>query len=386
LKKEGLPMRRIQLAGLLCLLLWCLPTVPAAHATSTTSAPTSDGRSRLHVAKGVSPSCSNDATIGSKARTVAISDTLALLGDGQALTILDVSDPARPFCRSHVSVPTGVTGVQVRGDFAYLGIGSGPLGFGLEIVDIHDPDNPATQGLYNPSGVSDLAIAGNVLYLTTASSLVVLDISNPTVPLLTSTYALNASATLKVVGNRLFVNNQGTYTFEVFDLTDPLHPVKMGSFSQGMSGWYGFSVAGDRAYLLRPAGGVDVLNISSPSNPLLIGTYTNIDMLDGYFHPTTNGIEVVDNRLYIADTRFQIYDVSSPTKAVLLASYDAPGAGHDMEVIGQLAYVVNPEGGLKTGDYGLEIIDLSNQASPFLRGWFLNGNTGRFFYVQPIRR
>ncbi|HEU5097803.1 MAG TPA: hypothetical protein VFU22_02080 [Roseiflexaceae bacterium] len=380
-------MHRVQLLWLFCLLMLCqIAPATKAAANSVLRNDVPIVAARPLALRRASQSCSNDPTLASKAHTLAISGTLALLGDYQALTILDVSDPARPTCRSQVSVPTGVTGVQVRGDFAYLGIGSGPLGFGLEIFDIHDPDNPASQGIYNPSGVTDLAIAGNVLYLITASSLVVLDISNPTAPVLASTYALNASATLKVVGKHLFVNNQSTYTFEIFDLADPLHPTKLGSFYQGTIGWYGFSVAGNRAYLLRSAGGVDVLDLSNPSNPVLTGTYTNIDMLDGYFHPTTNGIEVVGNRLYIADTRFQIYDLSSPTEALLLASYDAPGAGHDMELIGQLAYIVNPEFGLKTGDYGFEIIDISNQASPFLRGWFLNGSTGRFFYMQPIRR
>jgi hypothetical protein len=363
-----------------------LPAGPAAHAAPRTHTQPHTASAPFGSTPAASPICSTDPAIGSKASTVAISGTLAFLGDGQALTILDLSDPARPFCRSHTAVLNGVTGVQVHGDFAYVGIGSTPLGFGLEIFDIHDPDNPAPQGLYNPSGVIDLAIAGNVLYLTTVSSLVALDISNPTAPTLGGTYALDASGPLKVVGNRLFVNKQGTYSFEIFDLSDPLHPSKMGSFYQGTIGWYGFSVAGNRAYLLRSAGGVDVLDISNPSNPLLIGTYTNIDMLDGHFHPTTNGVEVVDNRLYIADARFQIYDVSSPTKAILLASYDAPGVGYDMELVGRLAYVVNPETGLKTGDYGLEIIDVGNQASPFLRGWFLNGGPGRFFYMQPIRR
>ena len=56
-----------------------------------------------------------------------------------------------------------------------------------------------------------------------------------------------------------------------------------------------------------------------------------------------------------------------------------------MRLAGDLAYVANPEKGLQTGDYGFEIIDLSDEANPFLRGWFLNSNTGRFFYVQPIR-
>jgi hypothetical protein len=378
-------MRRTQLAGLLCLLVWCLPTAQA-HATSGTLAPSLAGRANSRVVESASASCLNNPTLGSKASTVAISDTLAFLGDGQALTILDVGDPVRPFCRSSTPMLNGVTGVQVRGDYAYVGIGSTPLGFGLEIVDIRDPDNPAPKGLYNPSAVADLAIEGSVLYVITASSLVVLDISNPTSPQPTSTYALNASATLQVAGNRLVVNKSGTYTLDIFDLADPLHPTKMSSYYQGTTGWYGFSIAGSRAYLLRGVGGVDVLDISNASTPLLIGTYTNIDLLDGRFHPSTNGIKVIDNRLYIADTRFQIYDVTSPTQALLLGSYDAPGAGYDMEIAGRLAYVVNPERGLQTGDYGVEIIDIGNQADPFLRGWFLNGSAGRFFYMQPIRR
>jgi hypothetical protein len=386
LKNVELIMRQTLITFLLCMFALGLPAAPAIHAAPPTHIQLHTASARFRSTAAAPPSCANDPTVGSKAGTVAISGTLALLGDGQALTILDVSDPAQPFCRSRTPTLNGVTGVQVRGDFAYVGIGSTPLGFGLEIFDIHDPDNPAPQGLYNPSSVSDLAIEGRALYLITASSLVVMDISNPTQPLLTSTYALNASATLEIADNRLLVNSQGTYTLHIFDLADPLHPTKLGSFYQGTIGWYGFSIAGNRVYLLRGAGGVDVLDISNPSNPVLIGTYTNIDMLDGRFHPNTNGIEVIGDRLYIADTRFQIYDVSSPTKAILLASYDAPGASYDMEVVDQLAYTVNPESGLKTGDYGFEIIDISNQASPFLRGWFHNGNTGRFFYMQPIRR
>jgi len=129
-----------------------------------------------------------------------------------------------------------------------------------------------------------------------------------------------------------------------------------------------------------------VLDISSPSKPLLLSTYTNIDFLDGYFHPFTQGFQVIGDRLYIADTRFQIYDVSSPTKAILIGSYDAPGAGYDMWLAGDLAYVASPERGLKAGDYGLEIIDVTSKVNPFLRGWFLNGNTGRFFYMSSLQR
>jgi hypothetical protein len=175
-----------------------------------------------------------------------------------------------------------------------------------------------------------------------------------------------------------------TYRFDILDLADPIHPVRLGGFYQGTIGWYSFSISGNRAYLLRSGGGVDVLDISSPNNPLLLGTYTNIDFLDGHFHPGTNGLQVIGNRLYIADTQFHIYDVSSPTKAILIGSYDAPGVGSDMWLAGDLAYVANARNNLGAG-YGLEIIDLSRETNPFLRGWFRNGTTGRFFYMSSIQ-
>src|SRR3954462_14557898 len=99
-------MRRIQLIGFLCLLVWCLPIAPAAHATPTRPVPISPEHAQPHIATSASPSCANDPTIGSRVWTLAISDTLAFLGDDQALTILDVSDPARPTCRSHLALPS----------------------------------------------------------------------------------------------------------------------------------------------------------------------------------------------------------------------------------------------------------------------------------------
>jgi hypothetical protein len=337
------------------------------------------------MAAGASPSCSASPTIGSKAQTIAISDTIALLGDGQALTILDVSDAARPTCRAHLALPPNIVvmAIQVRGPYAYLALNnSNESGVALQIVDVHDPDHPSLLGSYNAANANDLAVVGNLVYLAALPDLRIIDVSNPAAPVLAGTYMLGSTGNLDVVGNRLYLNMHG---FEILDLSDPIHPLLLGGYYQGSLGWTSFSVSGNRAYLLRSAGGVDVLDISSPNMPILIGTYTNIDFLDGYFHPSTRGFQVVGDRLYIADTRFQIYDVASPTQAVLLSSYDAPGAGYDLWLADDLAYVANAERGLKTGDYGFEIIDISNQASPFLRGWFLNGGAGRFFYMQPIR-
>jgi hypothetical protein len=381
-------MRRSQLAALMCLLVWCLPTAPASHARPFMAFLASASHARPHVVAAASPSCSDNPLIGSKVSTAAISDTLAFLGDGQALTILDVSDPARPTCRSHLALPpnVAVTAIQVSGAYAYLALGNpNDSDVGLQIVDVHNPDNPTLLGSYNGADAADLAIKGKLVYLAAVPDLKIIDVSDPATPVLAGTYMLGSTGKLQMSGNLLYLNNQGLFTFEILDLADPIHPVRLGGLFQGSIGWISFSISGSRAYLLRSGGGVDVLDISSPNNLLLLGTYTNIDFLDGHFHPFTNGLKVLGNRLYIADTRFQIYDVSSPTKAILIGSYDPPGAGYDMQLAGNLAYVASPERGLRTGDYGLEIIDLSRETNPFLRGWFRNGNTGLFFYMSSIR-
>jgi hypothetical protein len=69
-------MRRTQLAGLLCLFLWCARAiVPDDHAAI--SAHAQSYTTIAHARTATSPSCLNDPTIGSKVWTVAISDTLA---------------------------------------------------------------------------------------------------------------------------------------------------------------------------------------------------------------------------------------------------------------------------------------------------------------------
>lgn len=382
-------IHRILLTSLLCLL--GLSTPPATHATPNMPILASAARATPHIAAAASPSCSNDPTIGSEVWTLAISDTLAFLGDGQALTILDVSDPARPICRLHLVLPPNiaVTAIQVRGAFAYLVLNNeNENDVALQIVDVHDPDYPSLMGSYNTSHARDLAVFGSLIYLTNTQDLKIIDVSNPAMPILAGTYVPAGFANLRIVGNRLYVNTPGEFTFEILDLSDPLHPARFGGICLCTLDvlWLSFSISGNLVYLLRSAGGVDVLDISSPNKPIVIGTYTNIDFLNGFSHPFTRGFQVIGNRLYIVDARFQIYDVSSPTKAVLLGSYDAPGGGYAMWLAGDLAYVGCPDHGVQVGDYGLEIIDLSYETNPFLRGWFHNGNTGQFFYMQPIQR
>src|SRR4051794_26294353 len=104
-EKRGVIMRRILGTTLLFMLVWCLhPAAPAAKAAIFAHDQLNTTITHSRTA-AISPSCLNDPLISSKVWTLAISDTLAFLGDNNALTILDISDPSRPTCRSHLALP-----------------------------------------------------------------------------------------------------------------------------------------------------------------------------------------------------------------------------------------------------------------------------------------
>ena len=75
------------------------------------------------------------------------------------------------------------------------------------------------------------------------------------------------------------------------------------------------------------------------------------------------GVTVVGDTAYVANgsSGLQIIDVSNPASPTLIGSVDTPGSVREVTVIGDTAYVA--EGG------GLQIINVSNPVSPILIGF-----------------
>ena len=59
-------------------------------------------------------------SIGGSVRAVAVEGDYAYLGEGAALTVLDVSDPAQPVRVSRLALPGIVQGIHIVGDYAYV--------------------------------------------------------------------------------------------------------------------------------------------------------------------------------------------------------------------------------------------------------------------------
>ncbi|MEN3044134.1 MAG: hypothetical protein ABDH37_02810, partial [Candidatus Hydrothermales bacterium] len=100
-------------------------------------------------------------------------------------------------------------------------------------------------------------------------------------------------------------------------------------------------------------GGVYILNVSNPSNPVKIGEIRTRGLVRGlFYHQSTQ-------RLYIAAYvgGIEIWDVSQATNPVRLGYYFTPGYTFSIYVFGSYAYVADY-------DAGLRIIDVSNPSNP----------------------
>jgi parallel beta-helix repeat protein len=117
------------------------------------------------------------------------------------------------------------------------------------------------------------------------------------------------------------------------------------------------AVSGTLAYLASSFAGLEVVDVSDPVSPTLIGAYNSGESF-------AQDVAVSGNKVYIADySGLRIVNVSDPTNPTELGFCDTPGVAEEVVVSGTLAYVAD-------GDRGVSIVDVSNPFSPTLAGAF----------------
>ena len=133
-------------------------------------------------------------------------------------------------------------------------------------------------------------------------------------------------------------------------------------------------VRGVYAYTADQAG-FNIIDVSSPESPTVLGTYTSADLMEG--------VAVAGGYAYVTNytSGLAILDVTKPTAPRLVGSYNTAGQARDVEVVGAIAYVAD-------GTSGLQIIDVSNPNAPALLSTFSAASgarelavDGRFVYI-----
>ena len=214
----------------------------------------------------------------------------------------------------------------------------------------------------------DVAMSGNYAYVASgaASGLRVVDLSDATMPEEVG-YVINtdpcpgvevwSADKVRISGENAYVlYYDGTwaaanYRLYVYDLSDPKMPRQMG-YTCLPDLCTGLFVEGDYAYITVcnfDFSGIRVIDVSEPMHPVEIGSFQTPGM--------PQSIYVTDHIAYVADNNaLLIYDVADPGTPAELGSY-APDAVmtliHHVAVQGEYVYIVDSV-------FGIRILDASD--------------------------
>ena len=188
---------------------------------------------------------------------------------------------------------------------------------------------------------SAAAGAGHYAYVACgASGVQVVDVGDPSRPVLVGAAVTGGSAGDVASGDGLAVTADEAGGLQVIDAADPGHPVVVGS-SPATGGSLGVGMVGDVAYVAEGASGLRIVSLASPSNPVTLATCdTPGDARD---------VVVWESRAYVADGPggIAVIDVSDPAHPTLVARHAVTGEAQGLVVFGGNAYVACGDGGLQ---------------------------------------
>ena len=225
------------------------------------------------------------------ARDVAIVGDYAYVTHWKSLSVFDISDPAAPVLLDTLPVTSSdrgqAEGVSVLGDWAFVAC----FGDGFSVVDVSEPGNLGEVYHYSVGSNPD-ALAGSQYYSTAA-----VDRSGTTVLFVTT---LAETAVYTVTG----AADSPTLTLQSKNMPYGSDIDVVGSHAYLASGWY-----------------LEVWDTATLTAPVRAGR------LQPDPSEATQALDVVDGRAYVTirDTGFSVIDVSTPSSPVLVQSYTTPG-------------------------------------------------------------
>jgi hypothetical protein len=217
--------------------------------------------------------------------------------------IVDVSVPTLPVVRSIYDQVFYTGGVAIQGNVAFVADWlfrtTEPPTFpwldrlkGLAILDISNPSTPVLIGTYNTnhSSIHDVRVSGNRAYLSCAGQgLVILDITNPAQPSrIGGHYSPGSLRIMTKAGNRLYAVDEFN-GFTILDVSNPAStPGVIGVYRAPVDyrhlGFWNLQIRKNLAYLSAGHGGIQVVDVSNAALPTLVHQYTQLGASDFDVH------------------------------------------------------------------------------------------------------
>ncbi|MCA9364014.1 hypothetical protein KC727_02240 [Candidatus Kaiserbacteria bacterium] len=235
------------------------------------------------IANPDSPTLVGSLSLTGTLSNIAVSGNYAYVtGDNNGNEVLrvDITDPTNVSSSGSINLPgnANARGIYAVGTTVYV---TRDASSGAEFAMITAaPTTPVVTELELGSTANEVYVSGSYAYVTSTSNtaeLQVVNISLP-VPILTTTRNLagnDDALTVDGYGGALVVGRGGSGTVHVFDISTPSAPSEVGSYTAGFavndvslgnSGAYAFLATSDTTAEFK------VLDISTPASPTLLGS------------------------------------------------------------------------------------------------------------------
>lgn len=264
-------------------------------------------------------------------------DLIAIASYRNAMSLLDISDPAQPTPLAILHRDDHPEAVALHAPYAYLGTSEG-----LRIFDVSDPAAPIKLGSLDfERYFQDLEYRDDYVYAASWNGgLTVIDVSDPNAPAITSEHAVGRGEGLYLADEYLFLaaDDDGILVYRFDDPSEPTY----------CAAWEGEGIedvvlVGEVLY----ASCGSHLLVLDASDPCDIELISSID--GGAFH-----LGVCGDRMLVTgvDRLARVFDIGYPAFPVEVGMYEA--RSDDSYVFGDGRYVYH------AGYYAaLEILDVS---------------------------
>lgn len=262
----------------------------------------------------------------------------------------DISNPVKIGGGPITGLPRG--GIYASGDYVYVV----SVADGVQIFDITTPSSPVNVGncIVNPDYLAWTSTKwGNLIFVALSEGgMAVVDVTDPQNPFIAGTY-YDIVYDVAIANGLAYVISYN-FGLNVLDISNLSNIQVVGNCS--VPGFpYRLKLLGNYAYIGNTdsgAGGVNVVDITSSSNPSLVATYT------GY----AEHLAAAGNTLAYTGGSYPctMLNISNPAAPALASTYSMPNFTSDVFVDGNYLY---------TGNNGFRVFDISNKSHPVQVGY-----------------
>jgi hypothetical protein len=261
------------------------------------------------------------------------------------------------------------TAIRLYNNHLFLSCNNPTLS-GFYILDISNKTAPKIRSQYLTSDmITDMAIVNDKAFLARMENkgvLEIVNVSNMTQPVYLGSYANTNGIVLG--GRHVHLTVRNNYAFlalssnglQIIDISNPASPFLVGGYYPS-SEVADVALQGNLAFLSLFTGGkLAVLNISNPASPVEMNVY--VSATPG----SSLSLWIQNNLAFMARyyDGFIVFNITDPLNIRDVSAYNTPGVTRQMTVQGDIGIVADSDGGPSTA--GVLIFDVSNASAPRL--------------------